>query len=82
MAGWLALKSAYTRAGLILPLLAFTVWSVRYYNQEYLPSNKYIALKSVREQISDPVRQAGAEQTIDEEREEGLEFTNPSLVSP
>ncbi|TGZ85553.1 DUF221-domain-containing protein [Ascodesmis nigricans] len=83
MAGWLALKSAYTRAGLILPLLAFTVWSVRYYNQEYLPSNKYIALKSVRDHANTgPVREAGAEQTLDEEREAGLEFMNPSLISP
>ncbi|KAF8252786.1 DUF221-domain-containing protein [Wilcoxina mikolae CBS 423.85] len=79
MAGWLVLAQAFTRAGLVLPLLAFSLWSVWHYNHHYLPANYHIALKSIKSQQSDAVE--GVD-TLDREREEGQEFVNPSLVSP
>ncbi|KAI5795120.1 hypothetical protein EDC01DRAFT_654152 [Geopyxis carbonaria] len=82
MAGWLSLAGAYTRAALITPLIAFTGWSVWHYNKHYKPSNYFIALKSVRHTQPDSVQSPDTAQTIDEEREEGLEFVNPSLSSP
>lgn len=78
MTGWLALRQAYARATLIVPLLFFTVWTVWHYRKQYLPSNLHIALKSVREHRREPVRRYT---TVDETSEEGLEFVNPSLVS-
>jgi len=82
MAGWLALRQAFTRAGLVLPLLAFTIWSYWHYTKNYLPSNYYIALISVQEEHNDPASDTRVRHTIDEEREEGQDFVNPSLVSP
>lgn len=95
MAGWLALNSAYTRGGLVLPLLLVTGWAYFYYDREYLPSSRYIALKSVRErgrpatagQDEEEIREiaeteGGGEATVDEERERGMRFENPSLVDP
>ena len=77
MAGWLALRQAYTRAGLVVPLLVFTVWTYVHYNKNYRPGNYHIALKSIK----DPVVEVETRH-IDEEREEGQEFVNPNLVSP
>lgn len=84
MAGWLSLAGVYTRAALITPLIAFTAWSVWHYNKHYKPANYFIALKSVRytHMQSDSVHSPDTTHTIDEEREEGLDFVNPSLVSP
>lgn len=82
MAGWLALRQAFIRASLIVPLIAFTCWSLWHYNRHYLPSNLHIALKSVRDQPESPSRALPMSQTLDEASEEGLEFVNPSLVSP
>ncbi|KAA8895902.1 hypothetical protein FN846DRAFT_967428 [Sphaerosporella brunnea] len=79
MAGWLALRQAFTRAGLILPLLAFTMWSYWHYTKNYLPANNYIALKSVREGAAES---NGIQRTLDEEREYGMDFINPNLVTP
>jgi hypothetical protein len=79
MAGWLVLRQAFTRAGLILPLLAFSLWSFWHYNHHYLPANYHIALKSIKPHQGDIV---DGMDTLDREREEGQEFVNPSLVSP
>jgi hypothetical protein len=81
MAGWLVLRQAFTRASLILPLLAFTVWSYWHYTKNYLPANNYIALKSVREGARETAQQ-GARDTLDEDREYGQDFVNPNLVTP
>ena len=75
MAGWLAMSQAFTRAGLVTPLLGFTFWSLWHYNRQYLPANNQIALKSIRPHRNDL---AGIDQTLDE----GQTFVNPSLVSP
>ncbi|KAI5857772.1 hypothetical protein BZA05DRAFT_441079 [Tricharina praecox] len=82
MTGWLALRQAFTSAGLILPLLAFTIWSYWHYTKNYLPSNYYIALRCIQEEHGDSVSDVGMRHTVDEEREEGQVFVNPSLVSP
>ena len=82
MTGWLALRQAYTRATLIVPLLAFSCWTIWHYRKQYLPSNLHIALKSVRGQPTTPPAYAGMHQTLDEASEEGLQFINPSLISP
>ena len=79
MAGWLVMRQAFTCAGLLIPLLGFTLWSLWHYNHQYLPANNQIALKSIRPHRNDL---AGIGRTLEEEREERQPFINPSLVLP
>lgn len=82
MAGWLALKQAYTRAAMVTPLLGFTVWMYWHYDRNYRPSSYYIALKSIVEGYSDPNRNTQSATLVNEEGERKFDFINPSLVSP
>jgi hypothetical protein len=96
MAGVIALKQNFTTAALVLPLIPFTLWFAYFYGQNYEPLTKYISLRSIRradnpniniadEDISighPPGHIRRGSMTIDEEREEGQEFVNPSLVVP
>ncbi|KAL2072731.1 hypothetical protein VTL71DRAFT_12074 [Oculimacula yallundae] len=96
MAGIIALKSALTPAALVVPLIPFTIWYSYYFGRTYEPLMKFIALRSIRRDSSAEVNIAGeniginrppgfarrASTTIDEEREQGLKFINPSLVGP
>ena len=97
IAGQLALKKAFRRAILVAPLLAGTLWFGYVYGRTYRPLMKFIALRSLRqaeqsdlgravqEEAFSPGRQRRApagRQTLDEARERGLRFENPSLIMP
>ncbi|RFU31345.1 hypothetical protein B7463_g4994, partial [Scytalidium lignicola] len=96
MAGVIALKTAFTPAALIVPLIGFTFWFSYYFARTFEPLTKYIALRSIRRNsdaainISDEdiafIRQPGyirrQSLTLDESREKGLRFVNPSLTAP
>jgi len=96
MAGIIALKSALTAAALVVPLIPFTIWYSYYFGRTYEPLMKFIALRSIRRDSSAEINIADeniginrppgfarrASTTIDEAREQGLKFINPSLVGP
>lgn len=95
-AGQLALKQAYKRSVLIIPLVIATFWFSYVYSRTYRPLMKFIALRSLRhaehldlgqghqEELYSPRRRymprLRASLTIDEARESGLRFINPSLI--
>ncbi|RPB24884.1 DUF221-domain-containing protein [Terfezia boudieri ATCC MYA-4762] len=89
MAGWLALRLAFVRALLIVPLIAFTLWFAWFYRKTFSSLNRYIALRAIADDTGgagtrsprDPER-AVTEMTVDERREQGLEFINPNLIVP
>ncbi|KAJ8128981.1 hypothetical protein O1611_g4649 [Lasiodiplodia mahajangana] len=90
----LVLRSAFYEAALIGPLVILTFWYNYYFHKQFIPLTKFIALRSIK-RSSDPGRQSNPDRdqgeqmqlarrmsTIDEDREKGLSFINPSLVSP
>jgi hypothetical protein len=90
MAGQLALRTAVKRSVLILPLIGITVWFSMVYSRSYKPLMTYIALKSIRRaehadfgtEIAEQryLLETRNRQTVDETRESGLRFINPSLT--
>jgi hypothetical protein len=96
MAGLIALKSAFTAAALVVPLIPFTIWYSYYFGNTYDPLTKFIALRSIRRENDPDVNIAdediGIDRppghlrrksfTLDEDREKGLQFVNPSLTVP
>lgn len=95
MAGLIALSNAFTPAALVAPLVPFTVWYSYYYGKKFEPLTRFIALRSIRRQSDPNVNIAdehiGLERppgrirrgsTLDEAREKGLTYTNPSLTVP
>jgi calcium permeable stress-gated cation channel len=96
MAGVIALKEAFTPAALVVPLIGFTIWFSYFYGRTYEPLTRYIALRSIRRKddpdfnIADEdigiARPPGyirrLSSTVDEEREKGQIYVNPSLVVP
>lgn len=96
MAGVIALRKAITPAVLVVPLIVFTIWFSYFYETTYEPLTKYIALRSIRLEGDPDVNIANEDigmdrplghirrlsSTIDEEREKGQKFANPSLVAP
>jgi hypothetical protein len=96
MAGLIALNSAFTAAALVVPLIPFTIWYSYYFGSTYEPLTKFIALRSIRRDddvdvnIADenvgidhpPGRMRRRSLTLDEDREKGLKFVNPSLTVP
>lgn len=96
MAGVIALKQEFTAAVLVLPLLPFTIWLSYYYGRTYEPLTKYIALRSIRQEGDTDLNIAGEDiaferpvghirrgsTTIDEDREKGQKYVNPSLIVP
>ncbi|KAF2206019.1 DUF221-domain-containing protein [Delitschia confertaspora ATCC 74209] len=97
-AGQLALQQAFRRAFVIAPLVLGTLWFGYVYSQTYRPLMKYIALRSLRRAEHSDLGRAvqeeafvsngrhrhipGGRQTLDEARESGLRFENPSLIMP
>ncbi|KAF2003438.1 DUF221-domain-containing protein [Amniculicola lignicola CBS 123094] len=96
-AGQLALLKAFKRAALIAPLVLGTMWFGFIYARTYRPLMKFIALKSLRSSERSDLGRAIQEEafapnnrrraylgreTVDEARERGLRFENPSLVMP
>ncbi|RAR12752.1 DUF221-domain-containing protein [Stemphylium lycopersici] len=97
VAGQLALKKAFKRAALVAPLAVGTLWFLFIFARTYRPLMKFIALKSLRRpEQSDLGRDVQEESfangqegrlvmgrlTLDEARERGLRFENPSLIMP
>jgi hypothetical protein len=95
MAGVIALKQAFTAAALVVPLIMFTMWFSYFYARTFEPLTKYIALRSIRrtvdQELNLAVEYAGLRRppgglrrrsTVDEDREMGQKFINPSLVVP
>jgi hypothetical protein len=98
IAGQLALRKAFKRAVLVTPLVIGTIWFLYVYARTYRPLMKFIALRSLRSpHLSDLGRDIQEEAvlssregrrapvgrlTLDEARERGLRFENPSLVMP
>ncbi|TAQ83945.1 hypothetical protein B7494_g7730 [Chlorociboria aeruginascens] len=95
MAGLIALKKAFTPAALVVPLIPFTIWYSYYFGRTFEPLTKFIALRSIRREddpdvniadedvgISRPPGHYRRSSTIDESREKGMKFINPSLVTP
>jgi hypothetical protein len=95
VAGQLALKKAFSRAVLVAPLVICTLWFFYVYARTYRPLMKFIALRSLRSpETSDLGRDVQEEAvlsaqearrpvgrlTLDEARERGLRFENPSLT--
>jgi len=86
MAGWLALRFAFVQAGLVIPLIPFTVWFAWFYKKQFSSLNRYIALRAIVDDTGgararDP-ESVVTEITVDESREQGLQFINPNLVVP
>ena len=91
MAGILGLSLAIKRAVLVAPLLAFTVWFMVYYQRQYEPLMKFIAIRSLTHesplgglQPSESRYEAdtAGRRNVDESDETGLRYMNPSLVLP
>jgi hypothetical protein len=97
MAGLIALDKEFIAAGLVVPLIPFTIWYSYYFGRTYEPLTKYIALRSIRRDDNTGINIADENidinyppgairrrqtSTIDESREKGLRFINPSLVGP
>ncbi|KAI0910533.1 hypothetical protein F4823DRAFT_561880 [Ustulina deusta] len=90
----LVLRKAFYEAALIGPLVVLTLWYNSYFNQQFVPLTKFIALRSIKRGSdpggqSNPDRDEGEEMrlsrrmsTIDEDREKGMSFINPSLIAP
>ncbi|OCK73587.1 DUF221-domain-containing protein [Lepidopterella palustris CBS 459.81] len=95
-AGQLALMKAYRRSIIIGPLLFATLWFSYVYSRTYKPLMTFIALRSLRraehsdlgsdileESLLSEHRYSSEtrnRQTVDEARESGLRFINPSLI--
>jgi hypothetical protein len=91
MIGVLSLRTAFTRAILLGPLLVATVWFSFFFRRTYQPLMKFIALRSIARdsQIDLPTQQVSRgdietdyQLRVDESEEIGLHFINPSLVAP
>ncbi|KAI0430227.1 hypothetical protein F5Y09DRAFT_237282 [Xylaria sp. FL1042] len=90
----LVLRKAFFEAAFIAPLVVLTLWYNYYFHQQFVPLTKFIALRSIKRD-SDPgnrsnpdrdeeqqMRLARRMSTIDEDREKGMSFINPSLIVP
>ncbi|PQE12695.1 DUF221 domain-containing protein [Rutstroemia sp. NJR-2017a BBW] len=95
MAGVIALQKAFTPAILVMPLIPFTIWYSYYFHRTLNPLMRFIALRSIRRNTDPDINIAGEDigiatppgryrrgSTVDEARERGMKFVNPSLVVP
>jgi calcium permeable stress-gated cation channel len=97
MAGQLALRLAFKRSVLIVPLVIMTLSFSIVYNRNYTPLMTYIALRSIKRAEHDAEPNGGSSSTqndrgfrrrsmnfatVDETRERKLQFINPNLVKP
>ncbi len=95
MAGVIALTNAFVPAGLVVPLIPFTIWYSYYFGRTYEPLMNFIALRSIRRDSNASINIAGEnvgvgligararrQSTVDEEREKFSKFINPSLTIP
>ena len=91
MAGILGLSLAVYRAVLVVPLIAFTLWFLVFYQRTYEPLMKFIAIRSLNH---DPPfgaipqgqtrydSETSGGRDVDEDEGTGLRYINPSLIVP
>ncbi|KAL8903478.1 MAG: hypothetical protein Q9207_003891 [Kuettlingeria erythrocarpa] len=91
MAGLLALRTAFYRSILIIPLLAGTIWFSIFFRRTFDPLMKFIALRSLNSPTpfgdvspgeSRYERDTDRGRAVDEDDETGLRYINPSLIKP
>ncbi|KAF2671282.1 DUF221-domain-containing protein [Microthyrium microscopicum] len=91
VAGQLALRGALRRSAAVAPLAILTLWFGYVYSQSYKPLMTYIALKSIRRaehrdeeesEVSQINLASRNRRSVDEVREKGMHFVNPSLTTP
>ncbi|CAL8579818.1 hypothetical protein XPA_005549 [Xanthoria parietina] len=91
MAGLLALRTAFYRSILIIPLLAGTIWFNVFFRRTFDPLMKFIALRSLHSEPpfgNVPPGESRYEletdhgRAVDEDDETGLRYINPSLIIP
>jgi hypothetical protein len=98
MSGYLALRKAFALALLIVPLFVATLWYGWDFRKRVEPLTKFISLRSIARAgeraesaiLDDDLGVEGPGErgvlrrgsTVDEDREKGLRFVNPSLVVP
>lgn len=96
VAGQLALRGAVKRSVGIIPLIIATFWFHHLYSRSYKPLMDFIALRSIRgaeHEVDHDLREQrydqevesnpwGTEPAVDESRENGLRFINPSMIAP
>lgn len=98
MSGVLALRKAFIEASLVVPLLVGTLWYGYYFRDRFEPLTRFISLRSIKRGgdpganaiLDEDFGGAGGQEreqlvrvsTIDEDRERGSRFVNPSLVIP
>ncbi|KAK0624831.1 hypothetical protein B0T17DRAFT_590638 [Bombardia bombarda] len=82
MSGYLALRSAFTVALLIVPLLLATVWYSFAYKGQFEPLTRFISLRRSGGEGEEGRELLRRGSTVDEDREKGARFVNPSLVAP
>ncbi|KAI1381989.1 DUF221-domain-containing protein [Hypoxylon crocopeplum] len=97
MIAFLVLQTAFYAAGFIVPLVVLTFWYNYYSRLRFTPLTKFIALRSIKRasdpgsesrpdrdpnQVQQQTRLTRRMSTIDEDREKGMRFINPSLVIP
>ncbi|CAJ2501246.1 Uu.00g040990.m01.CDS01 [Anthostomella pinea] len=94
----LVLRKAFIAAVLVLPLVVLTLWYNFYFARRFTPLTKFIALRSIKrdsdpgseshpdrlesEQPGHQTRLTRRMSTVDEDREKGMKFINPSLAVP
>lgn len=89
MAGLIALEKQFQAALLVVPLIPFTIWYSYYFGRTYEPLMNFIALRSIERgsaEYADEERPNALSRrhstTVDESREKGQQFINPSLIVP
>ncbi|KAI8964825.1 DUF221-domain-containing protein [Daldinia sp. FL1419] len=97
MIAYLVLQTAFMAASVTAPLIVLTFWYSFYSDQRYTPLTRFIALRSIKRatdpgsesrpdrdpsQVQRQTRLTRRMSTIDEDREKGMRFINPSLVTP
>ncbi|KAJ5015743.1 Calcium permeable stress-gated cation channel 1 [Colletotrichum sp. SAR 10_99] len=92
----MALQTGFAQSVLVLPLVIFTIWYSFYFRRRFEPLTRFISLRSIRAEIdaedsaildedfegprpSQGLLRRGS--TIDEDKEKGMKFINPSLTS-
>ncbi|KAI1500049.1 hypothetical protein F5X99DRAFT_255369 [Biscogniauxia marginata] len=92
----LVLRKAFILAAFVVPLVVLTLWYNIYFRRRFMPLIQFIALRSIKRDSdpgveSRPDQDIGQQQqtrltrrlsTVDEDREKGMTFMNPSLVLP
>ncbi|KAF9873980.1 hypothetical protein CkaCkLH20_08714 [Colletotrichum karsti] len=92
----MALQTGFVQSVLVLPLVVFTVWYMFYFRRRFEPLTRFISLRSIRAEIdaedaiifdedfegprpSQGLLRRGS--TVDEDKEKGMKFMNPSLTA-